>query len=119
MRCTLQRLHCGKSPQAILTEKSCHLLSPHSPSTVYVQPTERQYKPNHNAVLCENPLCKEASWPPGQDCKNPKHQCDYEIKYADNDQSMGALVIDVLPIKLTNGSVFRPKLVFGCVPPQS
>ncbi|XP_021896521.1 aspartic proteinase Asp1-like isoform X2 [Carica papaya] len=77
-------------------------------------PTERQYKPNHNAVLCENPLCKEASWPPGQDCKNPKHQCDYEIKYADNDQSMGALVIDVLPIKLTNGSVFRPKLVFGC-----
>ncbi|KAJ8535716.1 hypothetical protein K7X08_023436 [Anisodus acutangulus] len=71
----------------------------------------RPYKPNNkNIVKCEDPICASLNHP----CHNPNDQCDYEVEYADHCSSLGVLVKDAFPVKLTNGTTFVPPLVFGC-----
>lgn len=46
---------------------------------------------------------------------NPNDQCVYQVEYADLGLSMGVLVKDTVPTRLTNGKVINPNLGFGCV----
>ncbi|KAF9599935.1 hypothetical protein IFM89_001970, partial [Coptis chinensis] len=41
-------------------------------------------------------------------------QCDYEIEYADHSSSMGILARDELQLMIANGTLSKPKFVFGC-----
>ncbi|TKY74262.1 Aspartic proteinase Asp1 [Spatholobus suberectus] len=77
-------------------------------------PRDRQYKPRGNLVKCGDPLCAAIQTAPSHHCANPNGQCDYEVEYADQGSSMGALVRDNIPLKLSNGSLARPVLAFGC-----
>lgn len=74
------------------------------------------YRPNKNNIItCSNPLCETLH--PDDDnfkCDDPNEQCDYEVEYADQALSVGVLVKDVFPLRLTNGSILAPRLVFGC-----
>lgn len=47
-------------------------------------------------------------------CDSPHEQCDYVIKYADQGSSTGVLINDSFALRLTNGSVARPSVAFGC-----
>ncbi|CDY10133.1 BnaC05g03760D [Brassica napus] len=76
--------------------------------------TELQYKPKSNTVPCSDPICSALHWPKKPECQNPKDQCDYEIEYADQGSSIGALVVDQFSLKLLDGSSFVPRLAFGC-----
>ncbi|ESQ31028.1 hypothetical protein EUTSA_v10011529mg [Eutrema salsugineum] len=72
------------------------------------------YKPKANTVPCSDPICSALHWPNKPHCPNPKEQCDYDVEYADQGSSMGALVTDQFPLKLINGSALQPRLAFGC-----
>lgn len=86
-----------------------------APCTGCTEPLGRLYKPNKkNLVSCGDPLCVALHSPANPKCKNPNEQCDYEIQYADHGSSLGVLVRDEFPLRLTNGSVIRPRLTFGC-----
>ncbi|KAJ0233151.1 Eukaryotic aspartyl protease family protein [Hirschfeldia incana] len=76
--------------------------------------TELQYKPKSNTVPCSDPICSALHWPKKPECPNPKDQCDYEVEYADQSSSLGALVIDQFYLELLDGSSFVPRLAFGC-----
>ncbi|CAF2319058.1 BnaA10g08830D [Brassica napus] len=76
--------------------------------------TELQYKPKSNTVPCSDSICSALHWPQKPECLNPKEQCDYEVEYADQGSSMGALVVDQFSLKLLDGSSFVPRLAFGC-----
>ncbi|CAH8254658.1 unnamed protein product [Arabidopsis lyrata] len=85
-----------------------------APCTGCTLPPIRQYKPKGNTVPCLDPICLALHFPNKPQCPNPKEQCDYEVNYADQGSSMGALVIDQFPLKLLNGSAMQPRLAFGC-----
>ncbi|CAH2035639.1 unnamed protein product, partial [Thlaspi arvense] len=72
-----------------------------------------------NIVPCSDPICSSLHWPKKPECPNPKEQCDYEVTYADQGSSMGALVIDQFSLKLQHGSFLQPRLAFGCGYDQS
>ncbi|GMP79468.1 hypothetical protein CsSME_00034999 [Camellia sinensis var. sinensis] len=72
------------------------------------------YKPNKNLVRCDDPLCASLHWAANKPCETPDDQCDYEIEYADHGSSMGVLIRDSFPLRLINGSVAGPRLIFGC-----
>ncbi|KAL3513646.1 hypothetical protein ACH5RR_026363 [Cinchona calisaya] len=76
--------------------------APHSP-----------YKPNKNLVTCKDPLCASLHWPANYQCE-ALDQCDYEVEYADSGSSLGVLVQDFFPVRLTNGSISAPRVAFGC-----
>ncbi|EOA36432.1 hypothetical protein CARUB_v10010968mg [Capsella rubella] len=78
-----------------------------------------QYKPKSNTVPCSNPICSSLHWPNKPHCPNPKEQCDYDVEYADQGSSMGALVTDTFPFTLLNGTILQPPLAFGCGYDQS
>lgn len=82
-------------------------------------PPNLQYKPKGNIIPCSNPICTALHWPNKPHCPNPQEQCDYEVKYADQGSSMGALVTDQFPLKLVNGSFMQPPVAFGCGYDQS
>ncbi|CAH2034590.1 unnamed protein product [Thlaspi arvense] len=82
-------------------------------------PPSLQYMPKANIIPCSDPICSSLHWPKKPECPNPKEQCDYEVTYADQGSSMGALVIDQFPLKLQNGSFLQPRLAFGCGYDQS
>ncbi|XP_031279049.1 aspartyl protease APCB1 isoform X2 [Pistacia vera] len=72
------------------------------------------YKPRIESILpSKDPLCKEIQ-------RNQKGayceacQCDYEIEYADRSSSMGVLARDELQLMITNGSLTKLNVVFGC-----
>ncbi|KAH1255856.1 Aspartic proteinase Asp1 [Glycine max] len=77
-------------------------------------PRDRQYKPHGNLVKCVDPLCAAIQSAPNPPCVNPNEQCDYEVEYADQGSSLGVLVRDIIPLKLTNGTLTHSMLAFGC-----
>jgi hypothetical protein len=86
-----------------------------------VQPRDKLYKPKNNLVPCSNSLCQAVSTGENYHCDAPDDQCDYEIEYADLGSSIGVLLSDSFPLRLTNGTLLQPKMAFGCVsciPPQ-
>ncbi|XP_010479040.1 PREDICTED: aspartic proteinase Asp1 [Camelina sativa] len=78
-----------------------------------------QYTPKANTVPCSDPICSALHWPNKPQCPNPKEQCDYEVEYADQGSSMGALVTDQFPLTTLNGAIVQPRLAFGCGYDQS
>ncbi|XP_028757532.1 aspartic proteinase Asp1 [Neltuma alba] len=78
------------------------------------KPRSQQYKPHKNLVPCGDQLCGVVQSSARRHCQSPNEQCDYEIEYADHGSSMGVLVRDYIPLRLTNGSVVGPRLAFGC-----
>ncbi|GAV71949.1 Asp domain-containing protein [Cephalotus follicularis] len=82
-----------------------------APCTGCTLPRDRLYKPKNNLVLCSHPLCSAV---PNQPCENLNDQCHYEMEYADSGTTLGVLVNDSFPLRLTNSSVLSPKLTFGC-----
>lgn len=71
------------------------------------------YRPNNDLVDCKDPLCASLHSPGDRHCENPE-QCDYEVEYADGGSSIGVLVKEVFPLKLTNGAKISPRLAIGC-----
>ncbi|KAI9106495.1 hypothetical protein K1719_022023 [Acacia pycnantha] len=78
------------------------------------KPPSQQYRPNKNLVPCGDQLCGGVQSSPSHHCQSPNDQCDYEVEYADHGSSMGVLVRDSIPLRLTNGSVLSPRVAFGC-----
>ncbi|XP_010243511.1 PREDICTED: aspartic proteinase Asp1 [Nelumbo nucifera] len=72
------------------------------------------YRPKNNLVYCQDPICASVNHPGNHKCERPKDQCDYDIEYADHGSSLGVLVKDEFPLRVTNGSLLKPHLVFGC-----
>ncbi|XP_042040583.1 aspartic proteinase Asp1-like [Salvia splendens] len=72
------------------------------------------YKPKQNLITCVDPVCVSLHGPGNHHCQSPEEQCDYEIDYADHGSSLGVMVKDLFPLRLTNGTIFAPKLAFGC-----
>ncbi|KAL3840028.1 hypothetical protein ACJIZ3_024619 [Penstemon smallii] len=72
------------------------------------------YKPSKNLITCLDPICTSLHGPGNHDCPTPQEQCDYEVDYADHGSSLGVLVRDSFPLRLTNGTTVAPHLVFGC-----
>ncbi|PKI72667.1 hypothetical protein CRG98_007044 [Punica granatum] len=70
------------------------------------------YRPTSELVICKDPIC--ASLQPGDyRCESPQ-QCDYEVEYADGGSSLGVLVKDVFPLKLSSGGQLSPRIALGC-----
>ncbi|MED6174032.1 hypothetical protein PIB30_065099 [Stylosanthes scabra] len=71
------------------------------------------YKPSNDFVACKDPLC--ASLQPSDDyeCENPD-QCDYQIDYADQYSTLGALVNDVYLLNFTNDVQLKVRMALGC-----
>ncbi|GLJ49819.1 hypothetical protein SUGI_1058340 [Cryptomeria japonica] len=65
-------------------------------------------------ISCTAPICMGVQATHNYECKSPAQQCDYEIEYADHSSSMGVLVKDSATVLLTNGSIVRTSLAFGC-----
>ncbi|KAK0576528.1 hypothetical protein LWI29_019086 [Acer saccharum] len=78
------------------------------------KPRDALYNPRGNLVPCKHPLCSNIHLPANLNCETSDDQCDYEVEYADHGSSLGVLVIDHIPLRLTNGSIFGPRLAFGC-----
>ncbi|GFP89823.1 aspartic proteinase asp1 [Phtheirospermum japonicum] len=72
------------------------------------------YKPQKNLITCVDPICASLHGSESHNCPSPQEQCDYEVDYADSGSSLGVLVKDSVPLKLMNGTVVAPQLVFGC-----
>ncbi|KAL4022769.1 hypothetical protein IC575_016514 [Cucumis melo] len=85
-----------------------------APCTGCTLPRDRLYKPHNNVVRCGEPLCAALFSASKSPCKNPNDQCDYEVEYADHGSSIGVLVKDPVPLRLTNGTILAPNLGFGC-----
>lgn len=66
-------------------------------------------------MRCGEPLCSALFSASKSPCKNPNDQCDYEVEYADHGSSIGVLVKDPVPLRLTNGTILAPNLGFGFV----
>jgi len=79
------------------------------------KPRDALYNPRGNLVPCKNTLCSNIHLPANLHCETPDDQCDYEVEYADHGSSLGVLVIDYIPLRLTNGSNSGPRLAFGWV----
>ncbi|KGN54552.1 aspartic proteinase Asp1 [Cucumis sativus] len=77
-------------------------------------PRDMLYRPHNNAVSREDPLCAALSSLGKFIFKNPNDQCAYEVEYADHGSSVGVLVKDLVPMRLTNGKRISPNLGFGC-----
>ncbi|KAJ4700710.1 Aspartic proteinase Asp1 [Melia azedarach] len=83
------------------------------------KPRNALYNPKNNLVPCKHPVCSAIHSSGNHQCESPTDQCDYEVEYADHGSSVGVLVIDQFPLRLTNGSVLGPRLTFGCGYDQS
>ncbi|KAJ0025907.1 hypothetical protein Pint_08144 [Pistacia integerrima] len=83
------------------------------------KPRASLYNPSNNVILCKDPLCSAVHLPANVQCETPNDQCDYEVEYADHGSSLGVLVTDHFPLRLTNGSLLGPRLAFGCGYDQS
>lgn len=76
---------------------------------------EHLYKPQkHILVECMHPFCEAVHFPKGVNCESSPDQCDFEVEYVDHGSALGVLVNDHFVFKLSNGSVIRPRLTFGC-----
>ncbi|KAF5200036.1 Aspartyl protease apcb1 [Thalictrum thalictroides] len=88
-----------------------------APCTSCAKGPHSLYKPTKGTGTIVSPkdsLCQELQ-------SNQKHgycdsceQCDYEIEYADHSSSMGVLARDELQLLMTNGTMSKPNIVFGC-----
>ncbi|KAG6602107.1 Aspartyl protease APCB1, partial [Cucurbita argyrosperma subsp. sororia] len=85
-----------------------------APCTGCTKPRGQLYKPDNNALTCFEPLCASLHLTADQQCESADEQCQYEIEYADHGSSLGVLVNDHFPLKLTNGSLAAPRIAFGC-----
>lgn len=85
-----------------------------APCISCTKPVDRLYKPKNNLVPCANPLCSAINSPGNHHCESSNDQCDYEVRYADAGSSLGVLVSDYFPLRLTNGSLLRAQMAFGC-----
>ncbi|KAH7567908.1 hypothetical protein ACOSP7_009837 [Xanthoceras sorbifolium] len=85
-----------------------------APCSGCTKPRDNLYNPRGNRVPCKDPLCSAIHLPANLQCETPDDQCDYEVEYADHGSSLGVLVIDHIPLRLTNGSILGPRLAFGC-----
>ncbi|EPS72688.1 hypothetical protein M569_02067 [Genlisea aurea] len=72
------------------------------------------YKPSKSIILCQDPICTSLQGSGNLLCKAPKEQCDYEVSYADSGSSLGVLLKDYFPLRLTNARSVAPQLAFGC-----
>ncbi|WOL11927.1 aspartic proteinase Asp1 [Canna indica] len=71
------------------------------------------YEPKRNTLLaCSDHLC--AALHSGGAYDQKCDQCDYDIHYEDRGSSLGVLVADAFALRLTNTTVARPILAFGC-----
>ncbi|GAY52146.1 hypothetical protein CUMW_139640 [Citrus unshiu] len=84
-----------------------------APCTGCTLPPESLYHPKNNVVACNDPFCSAFHLPENIRCE-ANDQCDYEVLYADHGSSLGVLVTDHFPLRLTNGSLLGPRLIFGC-----
>lgn len=84
-----------------------------APCTGCTLPPESLYHPKNNLVACKDPFCSAFHLPENVQCE-ANDQCDYEVVYADHGSSLGVLVTDHFPLRLTNGSLLGPRLIFGC-----
>ncbi|XP_038699574.1 aspartic proteinase Asp1-like [Tripterygium wilfordii] len=78
------------------------------------KPIGHLYKPSKDRIVqCQDILCAVIQ---GKEynCANPTDRCKYFLEYGDNSTSHGYLVRDIFPLRLTNGSIVYPSLVFGC-----
>ncbi|WOL01518.1 aspartic proteinase Asp1 [Canna indica] len=71
------------------------------------------YKPKRNKLVsCRDPLC--AALHSGTVYDPNCDQCDYEVQYEDRGSSIGVLIADAFSLRLTNTTLIRPTLAFGC-----
>uniref|UniRef100_A0A0D6R4R2 Peptidase A1 domain-containing protein n=1 Tax=Araucaria cunninghamii TaxID=56994 RepID=A0A0D6R4R2_ARACU len=112
-------LYIGIPPQPYFmdvdTGSDLTWLQCNAPCRKCAQGPHQLYKPRQY-VSCKEPLCQpmQASSHQRYDCKSPRQQCDYDIKYADRGSSMGVLVKDIALFYLANRTVARASSVFGC-----
>lgn len=64
-------------------------------------------------MSCRDPICLALRGKLEPDCKRDSEQCDYVVPYLDGSSTMGALVVDVLGLKVANGSVIPTTFKFG------
>ncbi|KAH7851308.1 hypothetical protein Vadar_009613 [Vaccinium darrowii] len=73
------------------------------------------YNPRKGKIIhAKDSLCVEVQRNQKTGYCETCHQCDYEIEYADKSSSMGVLARDDLHLMVTNGSVTKTSVVFGC-----
>ncbi|KAK6277306.1 hypothetical protein POUND7_017629 [Theobroma cacao] len=86
-----------------------------APCNGCTKPVNDLYKPKkHVLVHCEHPSCGAVHFPGSPQCETPDDQCDFEVEYVDHGSVTGVLVTDLFSLRLTNGSLIRPRLTFGC-----
>ncbi|OMO78502.1 Peptidase A1 [Corchorus olitorius] len=86
-----------------------------APCSGCTKPIHDLYKPGkHIPVHCEDPSCGAVHFPENPQCERPDDQCDFEVEYLDDGSVLGAVITDYFSLQLTNGSVIRPRLAFGC-----
>ncbi|XP_017231015.1 aspartic proteinase Asp1 isoform X2 [Daucus carota subsp. sativus] len=85
-----------------------------APCIKYFPAPHPLYKPSKDIVKCNDPFCALFHWPNSVPSKSPEEQCDYEVVYADHGSSLGVLIRDVFPLKMTNDNTAFPRLAFGC-----
>lgn len=85
-----------------------------APCTGCTKPLDKLYNPKNNRVPCSSSLCQAVSTGQKYNCDTPTEQCDYEVQYADLGSSLGVLLADYFPLRLTNSSLLQPRIAFGC-----
>ncbi|KAG5250849.1 aspartic proteinase Asp [Salix suchowensis] len=85
-----------------------------APCTGCTKPSDKLYNPKNNRVPCSSSLCQAVSTGQNYNCDTPADQCDYEVQYADLGSSLGVLLSDYFPLRLTNSSLLQPRIAFGC-----
>jgi hypothetical protein len=110
-------LHIGNPPKLfeldIDTGSDLTWVQCDAPCTGCTKPIDHLYKPRKNLLSCKDPRCSAIQLSGNLNCESANDQCDYEIQYADEGSSLGVLVTDYFPLRLMNGSLFRPQLAFG------
>ncbi|KAK6921155.1 Xylanase inhibitor, N-terminal [Dillenia turbinata] len=72
------------------------------------------YKPVKGKLLSsKETMCVEVQKNQKVPCATCQ-QCDYEIEYADKSSTMGVLMKDDLQLVVTNGSLAKLNIIFGC-----
>ncbi|KAK1347232.1 Aspartic proteinase Asp1 [Heracleum sosnowskyi] len=71
------------------------------------------YKRSNDTVKCDDPFCALFHGYTVSRSNLPK-QCVYVVAHADHDFSLGVIIRDLFPFKLTNGNTIIPRLGFGC-----
>ncbi|KAI9175106.1 hypothetical protein LWI28_027354 [Acer negundo] len=86
-----------------------------APCTSCAKGANPLYKPRKvNILPFKDSLCVEIQGNQKAGYCETCQQCDYEIEYADRSSSMGVLARDEFHLMISNGSLSKSNVVFGC-----